>query len=453
MLLQDFRHIFRLGWPIFIGQLAVMAFSIIDTALVAHVSSTDLAALALSSSIYISVYISLMGILQALIPVAAQLHGAGKQQLIGEEVRQSAWLALGLSTAGMTILLFPFPILSITHADLTLQLEAAKYLHILAFGLPASLFFRVYSSLNNAISRPTMVTALQLGGLLLKIPLSAWLIFGGFGLPAQGGVGSAIASVCIYWLWCLCAFLLLRYHASYQPFLLFSRFSPPSAQKLTAQLKLGLPMGFSYLIEVTAFAFMALFIARLGNVPLAGHQIAANLGATLYMIPLSLAIATSTLVAQALGAQHYGQAHRIGWNGVKCAGLLAAATALLLLLCRLPLIQAYTPDTQIQHAALPLLRFIAFYQIFDALQVMAGFVLRAYKVTLIPMGMYALSLWGVGLGGGYLLGFNAGGHIPSMITGAAGFWLGNSISLAIAAICLLSYLHWISQYFLRNNRS
>ena len=67
-------------------------------------------------------------------------------------------------------------------------------------------------------------------------------------------------------------------------------------------------MGLSYLIEVTSYTFMALFISRFGTTTLAGHQIAGNLGAVLYMTPLSIGIASSTLVSQALGAQRFDAA-------------------------------------------------------------------------------------------------------------------------------------------------
>jgi MATE family multidrug resistance protein len=81
--------------------------------------------------------------------------------------------------------------------------------------------------------------------------------------------------------------------------------------------------------------------------------------------------------------------------------------------------------------------FIAFYQIFDALQVSAAFILRAYRIAFWPMLIYAVSLWGVGLGGGYMLGFNITGNVPLALQGASGFWAANSISLGVAAIFLL----------------
>ena len=72
-------------------------------------------------------------------------------------------------------------------------------------------------------------------------------------------------------------------------------------------------------------------------------------------------------------------------------------------LLRAPIIHAYTPDPRVFAAALPLFIFIGFYQLGDSVQVTTAFVLRAYRVAVVPTIMYAVSLWGLGLGGGYLL--------------------------------------------------
>jgi len=69
-------------------------------------------------------------------------------------------------------------------------------------------------------------------------------------------------------------------------------------------------------------------------------------------------------------------------------------------------------------------------------------VLRAYKVAVVPTVIYAVALWGVGLGGGYLLGFDIGGTVPEWLRGARGFWAANAASLAAAGAGL--FVHWRS---------
>ena len=170
-----------------------------------------------------------------------------------------------------------------------------------------------------------------------------------------------------------------------------------------SSLKLGTPIGLSYLIEVTSFAFMALFIARLGTETLAAHQIVANLGTVLYMLPLSLSIATSTLVAQSIGADQPSLAKEIGYSSLVFTTGLCVSVGIGIWFLRYLLLDLYSPPESVKTVALPLFLFIAFYQIFDALQVTAAFILRGYRVAFWPMWIYAISLWGVGLGGGYLL--------------------------------------------------
>ncbi|MFP3554647.1 MATE family efflux transporter [Paraburkholderia sp. SIMBA_049] len=440
----DVRKIAGLAWPVLIGQLAIIAFGVIDTAMVGRFSATDLAALGLGSSIYISVYIGLTGILTALQPIAGQLYGAARYEEIGEEVRQALWLALALATIGFLILYFPHPLLQLARAPEALRERTVSYLQILAFGLPASLAFRVYSSLTNAVGQPRLVMILQIGALLLKLPLNVLLIFGKLGLPALGGPGAALASILINWTLAVVGMTVMTKLDVFRPFAIFRHFCWPVWRRQAAQLKLGVPMGLSYLIEVTSYTFMALFIARFGTTTLAGHQIAGNIGAVLYMTPLSIGIATSTLVAQALGAQRHEAARTLARHGIAMAVVIACCYGVIVLALRPVIIAGYTPNAQVVQAAMPLVLIVVFYHLCDALQITSAFVLRAYRVAVVPTVIYAVALWGVGLGGGYALGFDVGGWVPGSFTGARGFWLANTASLLIAGIGLAIYLRTIS---------
>ncbi len=445
MFVADVRRITELAWPVLIGQLAVIAFGVLDTAMAGRASAADLAAIGLGGSIYVTVYISLMGVLQALSPIAGQLYGAQRYGEIGEEVRQAVWLGLVLAAIGMLILWFPAPLLHLADATPELAEKATAYLRYEALALPAALGFRIYSALNNALSRPVMVTVLQLAGLAIKFPLNALFLYGGMGVPAMGGPGCALASMIISWLWFVAAAAILMRNPAYKPFAIFTHYSPPNRARLWALVRLGVPMGFTYLIEITSFTLMAIFIARLGTVVLAGHQIAANLGAVAYMVPLSLSIATSTLAAQSIGARDRVAARRISLNGIKLAVMCAVIVGAAVLFLRRELVSLYTHDDTVLAIAVPLLPFIAFYQMFDALQVMTAFILRAYKIALIPTVIYALSLWGVGLGGGYVLGFGLLGDIAAALRGAAGFWAANGLSLMVAGALLVSYFNRVSR--------
>ena len=434
---EDVPAILKLATPILVGQLAVIAFGVLDTAMTARYSAEDLAALAMASAIFISIYVGLTGIVSALAPIAGQLFGAKRLNEIGEEVRQATWLAIALSILGCLVLLNADHLLDLAHASAEIHAKANLYLSILAIGLPASLGMRVLMGLHNAVSRPAVITAVQLAGLALKLPLNALFIYGGFGIEAMGGPGCAVATVIVTWLWLLVTLIIVWNGRFYQSFEIFKQFSRPNLQRIWVILKLGAPIGFSYLIEVTSFTFMSLFIARFGVTALAGHQIVANLGTVIYMVPLSLSIATMTLVSQSIGANRQDRAEEIGWSAVTFTTLLCIVIGIAVWFLRMFLLDLYSPPEAVKQFAIPLFLFIALYQIFDSLQVTAAFILRAYRIAFLPMIIYAISLWGVGLGGGYILGFNLTGSIPLSMQGASGFWLANSISLGLAAILLL----------------
>lgn len=436
---EDIPSLLKLAGPLLIGQLAVIAFGVLDTAMTARYSADDLAALAMASAIFISIYVGLTGVVSALAPIAGQLFGAKRFGEIGEEVRQATWLALGLTILGCLILLNADHLLAISQVNPDIEGKARLYLSILAIGLPASMAMRVLMALHNAVSRPAVITVVQIIGLALKLPLNLLFIYGGFGIEGMGGLGCAVATVIINWSWLLMTLGFVVFDRFYRPFKIFAHFSLPDWRRIWTLLKLGTPIGFSYLIEVTSFTFMSLFIARLGTTALAGHQIIANMGTVMYMVPLSLSIATMTLVSQSIGANKPERAEEIGWSSVFFTTALCITIGIAVWLFRIELLNLYDPPAEVKAFSVPLFLFIAFYQIFDALQVTAAFILRAYRIAFWPMLIYAGSLWGVGLGGGYLMGFNVLGNTPEFLQGANGFWAGNSLSLGLAA-CFLLYL-------------
>ena len=434
---EDIPALLKLAGPLLVGQLAVIAFGVLDTAMTARYSADDLAALAMASAIFISVYVGLTGVVSALAPIAGQLFGAKRYDEIGEEVRQAIWLSVLLSLIGALVLWNADLILDISQVSPEIHAKASLYMHILVLGLPASMAMRVLIALHNAVSRPTIITVVQLLGLAAKFPLNYLFIYGAFGIEGMGGPGCAVATVIINWLWLLITLWIVMADHFYKPFALFARFSRPDFHRIGVILRLGMPIGFSYLIEVTSFTFMSLFIARLGTEALAGHQIVANIGTVIYMVPLSLSIATMTLVSQSIGANQQSRAEQIGWSSVFFTTTACAVIGLTAWFFRTELLHLYDPPEEVKQFAIPLFLFIAFYQIFDALQVSAAFILRAYRIAFWPMLIYAVSLWGVGLGGGYMLGFNVTGNVPLALQGASGFWAANSISLGVAAVFLL----------------
>ncbi|MCG3189984.1 MAG: Multidrug resistance protein NorM [Burkholderiaceae bacterium] len=445
---DDARQIAALAWPVLIGQLAVLGFSTVDTVLVGRYNATDLAALAVGSAAYITVFIGLMGVVLAIGPIVGQLYGAKRLAEVGQQLHQGVWLALGLSAIGSAVLVFPAPFLALSRATPEVAEKIRAYLLALAFALPASLLFTVYRGFNIAVSRPKAVMALQLAGLGLKVPLSAALVFGvpSLGIPALGVTGCGLSTLVAMWAQAITAFVVLRSDGFYQRFALRGhRLDRPRRDALAALLRLGVPMGLTILVEVTGFAFMAIFIARLGTTPVAGHQIAVNLVSMMFMVPLSLANATSTLVAQRLGADGLADASRLGVHGLQLTLAIAALVGTLVYLARAPIVGLYTADAAVASVALTLLSWVTLFHLSDALQTLAQFVLRAWRVTVVSLVVFALSMWGLGLGGGYVLAFDVFGIAPPSWRGATGFWIASTGGLFSAGVALTAFLLWMQR--------
>ncbi len=438
-----------LAWPVFVGQVAVLAFSTVDTVLLGRYHALDLAALAIGMAAYISVFVGLMGVVVAVGPIAGRLYGARRLPEAGQQFHQAQWLALALALLGGAVLAFPQPFLALSHATPEVAGRVQAYLRALALALPAALLFAAYRGFNTAVSRPKAVMLLQLAGLALKVPLSALLVFGAprLDLPALGVLGCGIATCIVMWSQWLAACWLLRRDRFYAPFELHApgRFGPaaPRWVALRAQLALGVPMGLSIMIEVTAFTFMSFFIARLGATAVAGHSIAMNLVSMMFMMPMALANAASTLVAQHIGAGHLGDARRVGWHSVQIGVLAAVVTGSLVYLGREVVLRAYTNQPEVMAAALPLVAWLVLFHTADAVQCIAAFVLRAWHIATLPVVIYALSLWLVGLGGGFALAFNARGAVPEALQGARGFWAAATVGLVVAAAGLSFFLRWV----------
>lgn len=440
-LAADLRRIVPLAWPAFVGQIAVLAFSTADTLLIARRGAVDLAALAVGAAAYISVFIGLMGVVLAVGPVAARSFGAGRHRDAGDELRQALWLAFGLAVVGCAALAWPEPFLAVAGVPPAVAAKVRAYTGALAFGLPAALFFAAFRGFGTAVARPKAAMAIQLGGLAAKVPLTALLVHGVDGVASFGVAGCGIATTVVLWGQWLAAWTLLRRDPFYARFGWPARgFVPPRPAVLASLLKLGVPMGLAILVEVTGFTFMAFFIARSGTGAVAAHQIAANLAALLFMLPLALANATGALVAQRLGAGDARDARGLALHGLQTAFGAGAAAGALLVVLRHGVVALYTRDAAIAAGALPLVACVGAFHVCDAVQTMAAFVLRAYRIATLPLAVYAASVWGIGLGGGWALAFGGWPVVPDALRGARGFWVAGTVGLGVAGAGLMALL-------------
>lgn len=426
------------AWPVLLGQLAAISYSIIDTIMTGRSSPTDLAAMAIGASVYGSVFMGLMGVMAALNPIVAHDYGAQRYGAIGASYAQGLWVALLLSALGCPLLAFPGLWLDAIDPAPEVKLLVTRYLRVLAFGLPGSLMFRAVYAFNTAISRPRVVMTIQITGLGLKIVLNYALVFGALGLPKLGAVGCALASTIVFWILFLLGWTCMRLAPTYRPYAI--RFAWPRWAALRDHLRLGVPMGLSHWFEVTSFTFMALLIARLGTGVTGGHQITMNLAAATYQFAFALGVATGTLTAQALGAGDRHRARVTGWMGIGIGGIVAMVTAAVLWAFRGPVVALYTNDPDVAAVALSLVGYLIAFHVFDAVQGVTSFVLRAYKIAIAPTAIHVVALWGVGLVGGYVVAFHP---VLGGPRGAAGMWLMQACALSAASVLLAGFYLWV----------
>lgn len=439
---SDLSTMARHAGTVFVGQIAVMGFGVVDTIVAGRHSELALAALSVGSAIYISVYVSLMGLLQALLPVWSEMHGARRLADLGPSLRQALYLCLAASLLGMLVLFWPEPILRRTEIPPSLRPLVAEYLAIVGFSLPAALLFRMFSTLNQALGRPQLVTWLQLCSLLLKLPLSIWFTFGGLGLPPLGVAGCAWATLVVTAFLFTVGAWLLRTQPLYAPLMLWRRPEAPHWPMLREFLRLGVPTALSVLVEVTSFTLMALFIARIGASASGAHQIAANVAALLYMVPLSVGIAVSARVSYWRGADNEARARATAWTGVRAAAWMALVLAGLLLAARPWVAGIYSETPAVVALASGLLAWVALYHLADGVQTVCIFVLRCYRITLAPLAVYCVLLWGLGLLGGFVAAY--GSHPNPLHGSPAAFWAGAAVALVCAAMAFAGMLRHVT---------
>ncbi|MHB1236282.1 MAG: MATE family efflux transporter [Gallionella sp.] len=434
-------QLIHLAWPVLVAQLALMANAVIDTAMAGRLSAIDLASVGIASAIMATVLMSLISVLLALPPIIAQLYGAGRRAEVGREIHQSVWISLVLALAAMLLLRFPGPIISISHLQPIVETKVRAYLAASAWGVPATFALRIFFGLATGIARPRPVMFFNLLSLGIKLPLNAVFMYGLLGAPELGGPGCAVATSLDAWLMAALAWGWCLRNPDYMQFQLRRRFVAPDLKAIGEFLKLGVPIGLTFIADVTAFTFMALFIARLGPVVSGAHQIAANLAAVAFMVPLALGNATSILAGQAIGAGQRDSARHICWVAIRLGMGIAVVLSAIFWFGAPHIAALYTTDPGVQKVAVPLIMLVALYHLGDALQAVAVNALRGYKRSVIPMLVYGTLLWGLGLGGGFVLGLT---DTFGAALGAQGFWIAAIASLWLVAGLVALYLNAVS---------
>jgi MATE family multidrug resistance protein len=447
---REAAALWLLAWPVLVGQVATVAMGVVDVAMTGHASAEDLAAVSLGASIWSIVVVTIMGILMAVNTLVAHKVGAGSTAQIPHLVRQALWKSLFIGILAWGFALAATLVFDHIGLEPAVAAMATRFVQVISLGLPPFAAYRALYGYSASLgqTKPTMIIAV--GALLYNIVVNWLLVFGNGGLPKLGATGCAIATASGLWLMLFAMILWIRRAPAYRETYPFSQWEWPDWTSIRAMLKLGLPIGITYFAEVTAFASIALLVARFGVVSVAAHQIALNFSSLVFMVPLSFGIALVTRVGQTLGAGDPVQARFVAWVGVGMALLYALGSATLIALLRGPIAAAYTTDLAVQALAAELLLFAAIFQLSDATQVATSCAIRGYKVTRRPMFIHLAAFWGLSLPLGCVLGFGLGWlpFVPAQAMQVQGFWVGLVVGLTVAALLLSVLLHYLSRQYL-----
>lgn len=441
--LTEARRFYSVGLPIFIAQLSQTGMTFADTAFAGQYSAEHMAAVAVGGSVWMPVALLGIGCLLALSPLSAQLVGSGRADRAAHLLRQGLWLTLGMSVVLMSF----FYVVSLHMDAFGLEPELARisggFLRAMLWGLPGFLFFVNQRSFLEGFARTRPAMIIGLLGLLVNVPCNYVFIYGKLGMPEMGGVGCGVASAISFWFMALCMLYYLRRDPQYKnlgPLFapLFRRggaCGPRFDGALVLRvLRIGMPGALALFFEVSLFALSAILLAPLGTVMVAGHQIALNFGALVFMVPLSISMTATIRVGRCLGAGQAERAKIVARTALSLSVIFALLIALLTVLCRNGIVAIYTGDVAVAALAAQLLLYQAAYQIVDGLQVTGIGILRGHNDTRIISVICFVAYWIIGLPLGFALA-RTDLLVPPM--GAAGFWVAYIVALGFGAACYL----------------
>ena len=437
------RQLLALAIPVIVAQVAQTAMGFVDTVMAGGYSATDMAAVAIGTSIWLPAILFGHGLLLALTPVIAQLNGSGRRDRVAHQVRQGFWLAGFVSVLIMIVLWNAGYIIRAMHnIDPALADKAVGYLRALLWGAPGYLFFQVARNQCEGLAKTKPGMVMGFIGLLVNIPVNYIFIYGHFGMPELGGVGCGVATAAVYWVMFGSMLTYIKHARSMRDIRNDTTFSTPDWSMLTRLTQLGLPIALALFFEVTLFAVVALLVSPLGIIDVAGHQIALNFSSLMFVLPMSLAAAVTIRVGFRLGQGSTLDAQTAARTGLGVGVCMGVCTALFTVLLREQIALLYNDNPEVVTLASHLMLLAAIYQISDSIQVIGSGVLRGYKDTRSIFFITFIAYWVLGLPCGYILALT---DLVVDRMGPAGFWMGFIIGLTSAAIMMMLRMRFLQR--------
>jgi multidrug resistance protein, MATE family len=436
---EKVKKIFVLLVPILITQLGMFSMVFFNTIMSGKYNSSDLAGVAIGSSIWNPIFTGLSGILLAVSPIAAQRFGEKKSKEVSTVVKHGIYLAIMIAI--LVIILGAFllnPILDKMNLPTNVYQTANHYLIGLSFGILPLFAFNVLRSFIYALGKTRVVMVIMILSLPVNFFLNFVLIFGKWGFPELGGAGAGVATSITYWVILCMTIFIVRTQAPFSSYPIFQNFKEFSIDQCKEILKIGVPMGLSTFFETSMFAVVTILLSKFNVTTIAAYQSALNIVSFLYMIPISISMAQTVLVGYEVGAKRYKDAKQYSWLGIFIAIFIAVVTGLFVVALRYKVAGFYSNETAVINLTAHFLIFALFFQISDAIQATAQAALRGYKDVNLAFIMTLVAYWLICLPVGFFLA-----NYTSL--GARGYWLGLTAGLLAAGIALSIRLLYIQK--------
>lgn len=415
----------QVALPVVLINVGIQAMGVVDTLMVGRLGGAAIAAVALGNFFYFNVSVFGIGLLCAIDPVVAQAVGAGDSAAAARGVQRGLLMSLAVSVLVMCALLPGEWLLTALQQPGDVIGDTAVYARSRIWGVVPFFVFNVMRQTLQAMGpvRPVIIAAVVAN---VVNAVANWvLIFGNAGAPALGVEGSGYATALSSWVMAAVllalAWPLLR--ATVMPWHRESFAWPP----MVRMLRIGVPIGIQWFFESFAFGLTALFMGWMGTASLAGHEIALNLAALTFMVPLGVSGAAAAVVGRAIGRGDLAAARRDALAAIACGVGFMCLSAVVFIVAPEWLTARYTTELATVSVAVSLIPLAGWFQVFDGLQAVTSGVLRGTGDTRVPAILHMVAFWGVGIPLGYYLGFHT-------VLRERGLWLGLVAGLGAAAL-------------------
>lgn len=433
-LAEEFAKTLRLAVPLMLTQLGQIAMITTDLAMIGRLGEDAVAAAALAHTVYFVSFTFGLGLTSAVSPLAAQAFGAGDVRLIRRSLRVGLWVALLISLPMMASPLYGEQILlALGQAPQSAAL-AQRYLNGLAWGIAPALGFIAVRGMMSAVNRPQAPLWITVAAIPINAVLVYVLIHGLFGLPELGLFGAGLATTLVNLGTFVAALAIAAWRkpfADYRPLARLWRIDWPLMRQLIA---IGAPISLSLLMEYGLFSSAALLMGLISTTALAAHQIALQVTAVLFMVPLGIGMAATVRVGHAFGRNDPAAVRRAGLAAGVLGAALVSALTVAIILGRYELGRLFFGSSGASAATVELTATLlvvgATFFIADGLQTIVGGALRGLNDTRMTMVFAVIGYWCVAFPVGWMLAFHTG-------LGAPGVWVGFSVGTFVYAGLLI----------------